>query len=489
MGRYLPDGNIEFLGREDFQVKVRGHRIELGEIEATLAHYPTVQETVVTALGENQGDKRLIAYVVPKLGHSLTVADLRHFLAEHLPGYMVPTSFLLLDTLPLTANGKVDRKALVAFALSPDASSLQSLAPEQNLGLWSFQRDVPASSLVAQITQLVASLLKVERIDPVVNLLELGVTSMDIFRIANLLESHLHVSVELSQLVLLPNINAIAAYCEQHLSVEETFTGILESMKKNGTEHISASSKFLLDPIERERFKKMQSGLRRIESDSPGVQLIAPELESKLLRKYLERCSYRTFLQQPISLKPFSEFLGCLRQISLEGKPKYQWGSAGGLYPVQVYVYVKPRGIEGIDSGIYYYHPVKHHLSLIAPNVQLEQEVFGLVNQQVFDQAAFALFLVGQLRAIEPMYAESSRDFCLIEAGLITQLLEMSAPAHQIALCQMGGIGFKKIEHLFALEEGWIYLHSLLGGAMDIPLQEKQLSIVVEGNDWEEITL
>jgi len=67
-GRYLPDGNIEFLGREDLQVKVRGHRIELGEIEATLAHHPTVQEAVVTALGANQGDKRLIAYVVPKLG-------------------------------------------------------------------------------------------------------------------------------------------------------------------------------------------------------------------------------------------------------------------------------------------------------------------------------------------------------------------------------------------------------------------------------------
>jgi pyochelin synthetase len=264
LGRYLPDGNIEFLGREDLQVKVRGYRIELGEIEATLSHHPAVQEAMVSCLGENQEDKRLVAYVIPKQGHSLTVGDLRHFLAERLPSYMVPTSFLLLDALPLTANGKVDRKALAALALSPDASSSQSLAPEQNL----VQTDEPASPLVTQISQLVASLLKVERIDPAVNLLEYGVTSMDIFRIANLLESHLHVRVGLSQLVFLPNINAIAAYCEQHLAVEETFTDTLESMEKRETEHTSASSKLPLDSIEGEHFKNMQPSSHRIERDS-----------------------------------------------------------------------------------------------------------------------------------------------------------------------------------------------------------------------------
>ncbi len=159
------------------------------------------------------------------------------------------------------------------------------------------------------------------------------------------------------------------------------------------------------------------------------------------------------------------------------------------MYPVQVYTYIKSRGVEGIDRGIYYYHPADHNLELITPDVQIDRDVFGLINQSTFDQAAFALFLIGQMKAIEPMYGELSRDFCLIEAGLITQLLETSAPSHQIALCQTGGIGFSEIKHLFSLEEGGIYLHCLLGGALDPALHERPYSAIAGGNDWEEGTL
>ena len=154
------------------------------------------------------------------------------------------------------------------------------------------------------------------------------------------------------------------------------------------------------------------------------------------------------------------------------------------MYPVQAYLYVKPEGIEGIEHGIYYYHPVRHNLLFITPQVQLEKEVFGIVNQRTFEQAAFALFLIGQMRAIEPLYAELSRDFCLIEAGEIVQLLEMSASSYQIGLCQIGGISFQQIEHLFALEEGCVHLHSLLGGALDVKFQDA----ATEQEEWEEIT-
>src|SRR5436305_14972049 len=85
LGRYLPDGTIEFLGREDFQVKVQGHRIELGEIEATLVHHPAIQEAVVIALGENLDEKRLVACLVKKPSYALTTDDVRHFLAQRLP--------------------------------------------------------------------------------------------------------------------------------------------------------------------------------------------------------------------------------------------------------------------------------------------------------------------------------------------------------------------------------------------------------------------
>ncbi|WP_445252044.1 MULTISPECIES: amino acid adenylation domain-containing protein [unclassified Microcoleus] len=112
LARYLPDGNIEFLGRLDNQVKIRGFRIELGEIEAALAQNPGVRETVVIAREDVPGHKYLAAYIVPNHEDALASSDLRGFLKEKLPDYMIPGVFVHLDALPLTPNGKVDRKAL-----------------------------------------------------------------------------------------------------------------------------------------------------------------------------------------------------------------------------------------------------------------------------------------------------------------------------------------------------------------------------------------
>ncbi len=112
MGRYLGDGDIEFLGREDTQVKVQGYRIELGEIEAALERIDGLKAGVVTVLGERAGSKTLVGYLVPTDGEVVDVDRVRQRLGELIPPYMVPTTFVVLDALPLTSNGKVDRKAL-----------------------------------------------------------------------------------------------------------------------------------------------------------------------------------------------------------------------------------------------------------------------------------------------------------------------------------------------------------------------------------------
>lgn len=112
LGRYLPDGNIEFLGREDFRLKIRGYRIEAGEIEATLNQHPQVKASVVTAFGKNHSQKRLVAYIVPQPNATPAICELQQFLLEKLPDYLVPSTFMMLEALPLSANGKVNRKAL-----------------------------------------------------------------------------------------------------------------------------------------------------------------------------------------------------------------------------------------------------------------------------------------------------------------------------------------------------------------------------------------
>jgi len=114
LGRMLPDGCLVHLGRKDFQVKIRGYRIEIAEIEMALLDHDTIKEAVVRLWEGNSGDQRLVAYLVPAGQQAPTITELRRFLAESLPNYMIPSAFVLLDHLPVTPSGKVDRNALPA---------------------------------------------------------------------------------------------------------------------------------------------------------------------------------------------------------------------------------------------------------------------------------------------------------------------------------------------------------------------------------------
>jgi amino acid adenylation domain-containing protein len=131
LGRMLPDGCLLHLGRKDFFVKIRGYRVELDEIEMQLMEFPGIKDVVVTALNNNSGDERLVAYVVPQTAPGPNVSEMRRFLADKLPDYMIPTTFIALDALPLTDTLKVDRKALPEpKGLRPEIAA--SYAPPRN---------------------------------------------------------------------------------------------------------------------------------------------------------------------------------------------------------------------------------------------------------------------------------------------------------------------------------------------------------------------
>jgi amino acid adenylation domain-containing protein/non-ribosomal peptide synthase protein (TIGR01720 family) len=158
--RYLPDGNVEFLGRIDQQIKIRGFRIEPGEIEAALLRHGSVREAVITVREDAPGEKRLVAYVVAGEGYAPQYAELRAFLQRELPDYMVPSAIVSLRALPLTPNGKLDRRALPA----PD-----SLAGETESGYVA-----PRNEAERQLAAIWRELLRVERVGIHDNFFELG---------------------------------------------------------------------------------------------------------------------------------------------------------------------------------------------------------------------------------------------------------------------------------------------------------------------------
>jgi amino acid adenylation domain-containing protein/non-ribosomal peptide synthase protein (TIGR01720 family) len=169
LARYLPDGNIEFLGRLDYQVKLRGFRIELGEIEEALRQHPAVHEAIVVACEDQPGSKRLVAYVVAEQTLMPSLEGLRSALKARLPEYMLPAAFVFLDQLPLTPNGKVDRKALPAPSGERPELTHEYVAPR--------------TPMEEALTKIWADVLGIERVGIHDNFFELGGDSLFSIRV------------------------------------------------------------------------------------------------------------------------------------------------------------------------------------------------------------------------------------------------------------------------------------------------------------------
>jgi len=459
-GRFVPSADgpyIEFLGREDLQVKVQGFRVELGEIEASLEGHPDVERAAVVAHGERHADKQLVAYVVAARSQSeeeLTDALRRH-LKRSLPYYMVPTRYVALDRLPLSANGKVDRAALPA----PTIRAAIEATPGVRRG---------DTTLDARLAEIVASILGIPEVPANESLFNLGATSIDIMSVANQVEKELGLRVAVDAIYDAPTVRGIA----QQLALASS-----ESEGSSADNGLPLPREYLerlpplLDVEARRRFKDAQLGVRDLEGS--GVPLLAPpapELDTLLE----QRRSRRHFAAAPVPLLALAELLACLRQHSSGGAPKYLYASAGGLYPVQTYIYVKPGRVAGLAGGAYYYHPREHRLVHVAAEELDERTYNAHINRPIWRRAAFAVFFVVELGAIVPIYREHSLHFAAIEAGLMSQLLAMRAAAAKIALCQIGQVSFDRVRELFRLSDTHAHAHALLGGGLDPALAEDE---------------
>ena len=202
IARYLADGNIELLGRIDYQVKVRGFRIELGEIEALLREYPGVRDAVVVMCEDAPGDKRLVGYLSLALPPP-TIGELRSFLQQKLPDYMIPGVFVFLATLPLTPNGKFDRRALPA----PDMTrpELESVFV------------APKSALESTLAEIWRSILGIEQVGIHDNFFDLGGHSLLLAKVHGKLQAELGRDVAMIELFRHTTISALAKYLSNGL--------------------------------------------------------------------------------------------------------------------------------------------------------------------------------------------------------------------------------------------------------------------------------
>ncbi len=232
--RYLSDGTIEILGRIDNQVKVRGFRIELREIEQKLHQHPAMKQVAVIAREDVAGDKRLVAYVVLHLSQEAepkSISELRYFLKQQLPEYMIPSSFVVLEALPLSPNGKVDRRALPVPEICP-ADLPTFVAPR-----------TPIEEMLASIW---ANILRVEFVGIYDNFFTLGGHSLLAAQIIARMRVSLGVELPFSRLLEFPTVAGLALIVEEVREQEQRPIGIsLQPISRNKTIPLSFSQEQL----------------------------------------------------------------------------------------------------------------------------------------------------------------------------------------------------------------------------------------------------
>jgi amino acid adenylation domain-containing protein len=270
LARYLTDGNIEYIGRSDYQAKIRGFRIELAEIEAILVQYPMVRETVVIVREDNPGDKRLIAYVVPKQS-PLVEDELRSFLKEKLPQYMLPSAFVILDCLPLTPNGKIDRRALPI----PQALTLQ--LP----GTYA----LPQTQTEQQVASVWQEVLQLEQIGIDNNFFDLGGNSFLMVRVHSRLKEIFKKDILMVDMFKYPTVRDLTKYLSQEevaSKKQEVASKKQEGIKESAIAIIGMSCRFPGAQNIEEFWHNLRKGVESISFFSDS-ELLTAGVEPELL--------------------------------------------------------------------------------------------------------------------------------------------------------------------------------------------------------------
>lgn len=433
LGRCRADGVIVFQGRADDQIKINGYRVELGEVRQKLVAYPEVKECLVIpyARGKSMG---LAAFFQGRLSE----ATVRAHAEATLPAYMVPDRWVFLDRFPLTPNGKIDRKALLAN-MDQDNDTAVDKAP---------------GNLAQTVCEMVGDVLKRAPATMGDNLVSLGAGSLELIALANRIEAltgtrpaltSLAQSIEMPDLValvasVLPRTGATAP-----ANIDAEGTALARWLSRNPT---------ISDPLERQLFKARRSR---------PVAVKALALPQTDFMPVAQRQSHRAYGQTPVALEVLAGLLQVLARRGPEtgGHPT---GSAGGLFPVQAHLIVPEDGVAGLEPGVYAYEAQAHSLRLTHGTVPDDFSMLSMGNGDWLGSARFIVCFVLDLDAIAPLYDTSSLSFGLIETGAICQLLETRAAQVNLGLCQIGDLPERRMSEVLGLSDNEVFLHALAGG-------------------------
>lgn len=323
LGRYLPDGEIEFLGRLDYQVKIRGFRIETGEIESVLMQHPQVRESVVVAREDLPGHKRLVGYVTPVSAQVLSAGALREHLKLKLPDYMVPSAFVIMENLPLTPNGKVDRKALPAPEASATELSHSYVSPRDHFEM--------------RLSQLWEETLGVRSIGVKDNFFDLGGNSLLAVRLMAQIRKQFSGHVPISALFEGATIEHLAQTLRGHTNTQSVSS--LVGIKTSG----SRPPLFCVHPIGGTVFCYLELA-KRLENDQPLYGLQTPGLYGE--REPLDRIEDLA-----------SHYIEAVRDVQPRGPYHFAGWSMGGVVAFEMANQLKEQDEEVaflalIDSAV-----------------------------------------------------------------------------------------------------------------------------------------
>ncbi|HEX2926937.1 MAG TPA: amino acid adenylation domain-containing protein [Ruminiclostridium sp.] len=273
--RFMPDGNMEFAGRSDHQVKIRGFRIELGEIETILDKNPLIKQSVVISREVLNGEKALVAYIIPKSEETPVMDNFREYLKEKLPDYMIPSYFVMLDSFPMTPNGKIDRKSLpmpekVGFGLAP-------------------QKELPSNDIQKTVADIWKEVLGRENIGLNENFFDLGGHSLLMAKVRSKISKAINIEIQIMDLFRYPTVSTLADYLEQRSgkktsAVQSKTSPFATTIESNDIAVIGISARVPGARNIKEFWRNLCDGRETI-SHFSDKEIIAEGIDPEILRK------------------------------------------------------------------------------------------------------------------------------------------------------------------------------------------------------------